>query len=80
MGDGVKNISDLEDRIIKIADKCLKRKYRKTNVGIKQEEEPIWFTEEIRSFGQKSKRGEELIGGGRMTHVIWKRLDGKSYI
>lgn len=61
LSEKVKSIADLESRIIKAADKCLKKKYRKKNIGIKKAvEEPEWFTEKIREGIRERKKFNRL--------------------
>lgn len=51
------NMKELEERMLVIANKFVKRIYRKKNVGLKEEiEDPAWLTKEIRKGIKQRKK------------------------
>ena len=79
--EAVKDIHDLEKRIVDTADKVLKGKYRRKNRSSTQEkqEEPVWFTEEIRREIKGRKRYNRLRRnarkeGNKTEEEKWKKM------
>ena len=71
----VNNMKDLESRIIKTANVHLKKTYRRKNIGdIELEEEPDWFTEELR---QEIKERKRINRENRNEKCAEKKAKGK---